>query len=176
MKLPNSDEKDEALQTPSITNSMRQINTWTDYNQTVKSQEERILKAQEKWLSHTKYPNKSNSWLLIRNQEDQNAVGLTLLLLSVTKSSPTFWDPVDCSTWGFPVLHHLPEFAQTHVRWVSDIIQSSHPLLPPSPPVLNLSQHEGLLQWVLSLHQVAKVWELQIQHQSFQWIFRVDFL
>ena len=60
MKLPNSDKKDEALQTPSITNSMRQSNTWTDYNQTVKSQEERILKAQEKWLSRSKDPNKSN--------------------------------------------------------------------------------------------------------------------
>ena len=76
----------------------------------------------------------------------------------------------------FPVLHHLPEFAQTHVRWVSDAIQPSCPLTSPSPPALNLPQHHGLFQWVDSLHQVAKILELQLQHQSFQWIFRVDFL
>ena len=76
----------------------------------------------------------------------------------------------------FPVLHHRPEFAQTHVNWVSDAIQPSHPLSSPSPPALNLSQHQGLFQWVGSSHQVAKVLELQLQYQSFQWIFRVDFL
>ena len=81
---------------------------------------------------------------------------------------PTLCDPMDCSTQGFPVLHHLPEFAQTHVCWVSDAIQPSHPLLPPSPPALNLSQFQGLFQWVSSSHQVAKVLELQLQHQSFQ--------
>ena len=75
---------------------------------------------------------------------------------------------------SFPVLHYLPEFAQTHVHQVSDAIQPSHPLSPPSPPALHLSQHHGLFQWVGSLHQAAK--ELQLQHQSFQWIFRVDFL
>ena len=80
---------------------------------------------------------------------------------------------MDCSTPGFPVLHHLPEFAQTHVHWITDAIQPSHSLLPPSPPVLNLSQHQGLFQWVGSSHQVAK--GLQLQHQFFQWIFRVDF-
>ena len=84
-------------------------------------------------------------------------------------------DPMHCSMPGFPVLHHLPELGQTHVHWVSDAIQSSHPLLFPSP-ALSLSQHQGLFQWVCSLHQVAKVLELQLQHQSFQWIFRVDFL
>ena len=79
-------------------------------------------------------------------------------------------------TPGFPVLHHLPEFAQTHVHWVSDAIQPSHSLLSPSPSAFNLSQYQGFFQWVGSLHQVAKVLELQLQHQSFQWIFRVDFL
>ena len=79
---------------------------------------------------------------------------------------------MDCSIPGLPVLHYLPEFAQTHVHWVGDAVQTSHPLSPPSPPALNLSQHRGLFQWVSSLHQVAKVLELQ----SFQWIFRVDFL
>jgi len=77
---------------------------------------------------------------------------------------------------GFPVLNYLPEFAQTHVHWVGDTIQPSYPLLPPSPLALNLSQHQGLFQWVGCLHQVAKVLELQLQYQSFQWIFRVDFL
>ena len=83
---------------------------------------------------------------------------------------------MDCSTPGFPVHHQLPELAQTHVHWVGDAIQPSHSLSPPSPPALNLSQHQGLFQWVSSLHQVAKVLEFQLQHQSFQWIFRDDFL
>ena len=65
---------------------------------------------------------------------------------------------MDCSTPGFPVLHYLPEFAQTHVHWVGDAIQSSHPLLSPSPPTFNLSQHQGLFQCVGSSHQVAKVY------------------
>ena len=78
------------------------------------------------------------------------------------------------STPGIPVHHQLPEFTLTHVHWVGDVIQPSHPLLSPSPPALNLSQHQGLFQWVCSLYQVAKV--LELQHQSFQWIFRLDFL
>ena len=83
---------------------------------------------------------------------------------------------MDCSTPGFPVFHSLPEFAQTHVHWVSDAIQPSHLLSPPSPPALNLSHNQGLFQWVGSSHQVTEVLEFQLQHQSFQWIFRVDFL
>ena len=62
------------------------------------------------------------------------------------------------------------------IHWLSDAIQPSHPLLSPSPPAFNLYQHQGLFQWVSSLHQVAKVLELQLHHQSFQWIFRTDFL
>ena len=76
---------------------------------------------------------------------------------SVTQSCPTFCDPMDCSMTGFPVHHHLPELAQTHVHWVGDAIQPSHPLLSPSPPTFNFSQHQGLFKWVSSLHQVAKV-------------------
>ena len=88
---------------------------------------------------------------------------------------------MDCSTPGFPVLHQLPELAQTHVHQVNDVIQSSHPLSSPSPPALSLSQHQGLFQWVSSLHQNIMVLELQLQHQSFQWIsglisFRMDWL
>ena len=90
---------------------------------------------------------------------------------SIIKSCPTLCDPMD-----FPILHYLLEFAQTHVHWVDDAIQSSHHLSPPSPPAFSLSQHQGLFQWIGSSHQVAKVLELQLQHQSFQWIFRVDFL
>ena len=77
---------------------------------------------------------------------------------------------------GFPILHYLLEFAQIHAHWVSDAIQPSHPLSPPSPLALNLSEHQGFFQWVGSLHQVAKVLELQLQHQSSQLLSRVDFL
>ena len=73
-----------------------------------------------------------------------------------------------------PVHHQLSELAQTHVHRVGDAIQPSHPLLSPSSPVFNLSQHQGLFQWVSSSHQVGTVLELQPQHQSFQWIFRTD--
>ena len=72
---------------------------------------------------------------------------------------------MDCSTPGFLVLHSLPEFAQTCVHCVDDAIQPSHPLLPPSPPPLNLSQHQSLFQCVSSLLQVTNVLELQVQHQ-----------
>ena len=80
------------------------------------------------------------------------------------------------STPGLPVHHQLPQFTQTHVHWVGDAIQPSQPLWSPSPPALNLSQHQGLFKWVSSSHQGAKVLEFQLQHQSFQWIFRIDFL
>ena len=83
---------------------------------------------------------------------------------------------MDCSTPGLPVHHQLPEFTQTHVCWVSDAIQPSHPLSSPSPPTSNLSQHQGLFKLVSSSHQVDKVLEFQLQHHSFQWIFRIDFL
>ena len=90
---------------------------------------------------------------------------------SVTKSCPTLCDPMDCSMPGFSILHCLPELAQTRVHRVSDAIQPFHPLSSPSLPALHRSQHQGLFQWVSSLHQVAKVLERQPQHQSFQWIF-----
>ena len=69
---------------------------------------------------------------------------------------------------GFPVHHQLPELTQIHVHQVGDAIQPSHPMLSPSPPAFNLSQHQGLIHGVSSLHQVAKVLQLQLQHQSFQ--------
>ena len=97
-------------------------------------------------------------------------------LSSAAQLCPTLCDLMDCSIPGFPVHHQLLELAQTHVHGVSDAIQPSHPLSSPSPPAPNPSQHQDLFQCVSSLHQVAKVLELQLNHQSFQWIFRTDFL
>jgi len=94
---------------------------------------------------------------------------LSVQFSSVAQSCPTLCDPMDCSTPGLPVHHQLPDR-------VSDAIQPSHPLSSPSPPAFNPSQHQGLFQWVSSSHQVAKVLELQLQSQSFQWRFRADFL
>ena len=88
----------------------------------------------------------------------------TLQFNSVAQSCPTLCDPMNCSTPDLPVHHQLSEFTQTHVHRISDAIQPSHPLLSPSPPALNLSQHQGLLQGVSSLHQVTKVLEFQLQH------------
>ena len=85
------------------------------------------------------------------------------------------WDPMDCSIPDIPVHHQLPEPTQTHVHWVGDTIQPLYSLSSPSPPAFNVSQHQGLFQWVSSSHQVVKGLEFQLQHQSFQWIFRVDF-
>ena len=97
-----------------------------------------------------------------------------MLLFGCSIMSNSFW-PHGMQHTSFPV-RHLPELAQTHVHWVNDAIQPSHPLSSPSPPALNLSQHQGLFQRVGSSHQLAKLLELQLQHQFFQWIFRVDFL
>ena len=94
---------------------------------------------------------------------------------SVIQSCPTLWNPTDCSKPGLPVHQQLPEFTQTHVLWVGDAISPSHPLSSPSP-AFNLPQHQGLFKWVSSSHQLTKTMELQLQHQSFQWTPRTDFL
>ena len=83
---------------------------------------------------------------------------------------------MNCNTLGFSILHYLPEFAQIHAHRVGDAIYPPHLLLLSSPFAFNLSQQQGLFQWVGSSHQVAKVLMLQLQQQSFRWIFRVDFL
>ena len=94
----------------------------------------------------------------------------------VTQSCLTLCDPMNHSMTGLPIHHQFPESTQTHVHWVSDAIQPSHPLSSPSPPALNLSHHQGLFKWISSSHQVAKVLEFQLQHQSFQWTPRTDLL
>ena len=94
---------------------------------------------------------------------------------SVAQLCLTLWDCMDCSMPGLPIHCQLPEFTQTLVRWVGDAIQPSHPLSSPSP-TFNLYQPQGLSKWVSSSHQVAKVLDFQLQHQSFQWIFSIDFL
>ena len=95
---------------------------------------------------------------------------------SIAQSCLTLCNPINHGMPGLPVHYQLPEFTQTHVHWVSNAIQPSHPLSSPSPPALNLSQHQGLYKWVSSLHQVPKVLEFQLQHQSFQWTCRTDLL
>ena len=82
---------------------------------------------------------------------------------------------MDCSTPSLPVPHHLPNFAQVHVHCIGDAIQPSHPLTPSSPSAVNLYKQQGLFQCVCCLHQMT-IPELHLQHQSFQWVFRVNFL
>ena len=109
------------------------------------------------------------------NSSGQNTgVGSLSLLQEI--SCPTLGDRMNHSTPGLPVHHQLPEPTQTHVHSVDDAIQSSHPLSSPSPAAFNLSQHQGLFKWVSSSNQVAKVLELQLQHQSSQWTPRTEFL
>ena len=97
-----------------------------------------------------------------------NLMWFSVQFSSVIQSCPTLYDPIDCRMPGFPVHHQLLELAQTHVHRVGDAIQPSHPLMSPSPPTFNLSQHQGLFQSARSLHQVAKMLEFQLQHKSFQ--------
>ena len=99
-----------------------------------------------------------------------------LVQFSLVAQCLTPWDPMNRSMPGLPDHHQFLEFTQTHAHWVTDAIQQSHPLSSVSPPAVNLSQPQGLFKWVSSLHQVAKVLEFQLQHQSFPWIFRTDFL
>ena len=95
---------------------------------------------------------------------------------SIAQSCPTLYHPMNCSTPGLPIHHQLPEFTQTHVHRVGNAIQPSHPLSSPSPCALNLFHHQGLFKWVSFSHQVAKVLEFQLQHQSFQWAPRTELL
>ena len=136
--------------------------------------ERKVIKSGNKILKRQKdtgyrvlkYTGKKNEWRV-------NSVQFS----SVAQSSPTLCDPMNRSMPGLPVHHQLPWSTQTHAHhWVGDAIQTSHPLLSPSPPAFNLPQHQGLFKWVRYLHQVAKVLEFQLQHQSFQWTPRTDLL
>ena len=98
----------------------------------------------------------------------------TTFCCSLAQLCPTVHDPMKCSMLGLPVPHHLLEFAQVHPHCISDAIQPSHPVMPSSPSALNLSQHQELFQWVICSYQMTIVMEVQFQHQSFQWTFRVD--
>ena len=90
-----------------------------------------------------------------------------LQLTSVTQSYPIVWDHTDCSTSGSPVLHHLLELAQTHIHQLADAIQPSNPLPSPSLPAINISQHQGLFQWVNSFHSWSKYWSFSISISTF---------
>ena len=106
-----------------------------------------------------------------------NFLCTVLLFPSVQFSRSVVSDPLrphEPQHASLPLHHQLLEFTQTNLHWVSDAIQPSHHLSSPSPPALNLSQHQGLFQWVSSSHQVAKVLEFQLQHQFFQWTTRTD--
>ena len=142
-------------------------------------------------LCHTSFiPSPTSGWITlmcqiqclipwkerIRLEPECSAFENELQFSSVTQSCLTPCGPMNCSTPGLPVHCQLLEFTQIHVHRVGDDIQPSHPPLSLSPSALNLSQHQGLLEWVSSSHQVAKVLEFQLQHQSFQWIFRTDLL
>ena len=101
---------------------------------------------------------------------------LIIQFSSVAQLCPTLWNPMNHSMPGLSAHHQIPESTQTHVHWVGDAIHPSHPLSSPSPPAPNLSQHQGLFKWVSSSHEVAKVLDFQLQHQSFQWTLRTDLL
>ena len=114
------------------------------------------------WRRRDKETSRLLSNILTLNPKDCNNQ-----FCSVTQSCPTLYDPMNLSTPGLPVHHQLPEFTQTQVYRVGDAIQPSYPLLSPSPPAPNPSQHQGLFQWVNSSHEL-KVLKFQLQHQSFQ--------
>ena len=101
-----------------------------------------------------------------------------LLSVQLSLSRVQLCDPMICSTPGLPVHHQLPEFTQTHVHWVDDAIQPSHPLSFPSPPTFNLSQHQDLLPMsqLFTPGGQSIGQSIQLQHQSFQWTPRTDFL
>ena len=99
-------------------------------------------------------------WIIQKAREFQK--NISVQFSSVAQSCPTLCDPMNRSTPGLPVHHQLPEFTQTHIHWVSDAIQPSHPLSPPSPPAPNPAQHQSLFQWVNASHEVTKVLEFQL--------------
>ena len=117
------------------------------------------------------FPMNVHGWFLL------GLIGLIFLQLcccSVTQSCLTLCDPMDYTTPGLPVPHPLHKFSQVNIHCIGDAIQPSHPLMLSSPSALNLSLHQGLFQRVGCSHQMTKILEFQLQHQSCQWIFRAD--
>ena len=112
-------------------------------------------------------------WILVGKRHKHSVYCVSVQFSSVTQSCPTFCNPMDCSTPGFPVHHQLPEVTQTYVHWVNDAIQ---PSVVPFSSRLQSFPASGSFPMSRFFHQVAKVLEFQLQHQSFQWIFRADFL
>ena len=135
-----------------------------------------IVKDREIWCAAVhgvaKIWTQLGNWTMNNNS---NVSSLSSVQFSLSVVSNSSW-PHGLQHGRLPSPSPTPELTQTHVHWVGDAIQPSHPLSLPSPPTFNLSQHQGLFQWVSSSHQVAKVLQLQLQHQSFQWIFRTYFL
>ena len=161
-----------------IPSTMNVLYGWVDFN---------FTRIHLPTLEHSYYPRNypilykecgilKGSGMFIRDHKPGWPPHHSVQFNSVAQSCPTLCDPMDCSMPGLPVHHQLPEFTQTHVRW--EMMPSNHLILcrPLLPPALNLSQHQGLFQWVSSSHQVAKVLEFQLQHQSFQWTPRTDLL
>ena len=135
----------------------------------------------EKWLLCSRRPWSQllgHSGMSAFSSNDSNHLWRSALTVVVQFPSHVrlFATPWTCSPPGFPVPSHLPEFPQVHVHWIGIAIQPSHPLLPSSLSTFNIFQYQGLFQWVSRWHQVPKVLELQLQHSSFQWVFRVNFL
>ena len=141
----------------------------------------------EIWLRNTRMASRKKTMTSVEHDVEElepshsagrNVKCCSFFQFSSVESLSPVWlcDPMNRSTPGLPLHHQLPEFTQTHVHRLSDAIQPSHPLSSPSPPAPNPSQHRGLLQWVKSSHEVAKVLEFQPQHQSFQWTPRTGLL
>ena len=123
-----------------------------------------VMKKFDVLKSHPKIWHRDMKWANTIRKMALIDLLYTVQFSSVAQLCLTLWDPMDRSTPGLPVHHQLPDFTQTHVHWIGEAIQPSHLLLSPFPPSFNLSQHHGLFQWVSSLHQVAKILELQLQH------------
>ena len=129
-----------------------------------------------KWKYKGQWRKEMDCPFLSSSQVNIHQLVIHVQFSSVAQLCPTLFNPMNCSTPGLPVYHQLPEFTQIHVHWVGDTIRPSHPLLSPSPPALDPSQHQGLFKWVSSSRQGAKVLEFQLQHQFFQWTPRTDLL
>ena len=137
--------------------NLQTVDAWTAWRLGVQT----LLTAKDLPITFS-WPSVSMVPPYMQIQPAVDRVPLLVPLVFSRKSCPTLCDPVDCSMPGFPVLHYLLEFAQTHVHWVGDAIQPSNSLSPSSPPAFNLSQLQGLFQWVSSLHQVVKILEIQL--------------